>query len=284
MDGEYYTLITGASEGFGKALAFECAGRKMNLVLVALPGDALDSLDRFLRKNFDVKVIAIGMDLSKEDNCFALYQEIRSLGIRIDILINNAGIGSTFFFEEGSARLYQQQIKLNVLATTLLTRLFMEMLRSRKPSYILNVGSLSCFFFTPKKQVYGGTKSFVYFFSKSLRRELMHSGIHVSVICPGGMNTNKDQFLQLKSVGWIGRLSLVDPERVARLAMDGLLRKKAVIIPGRLNRWFMVLDKLLPAGFKTLIVRRQMEKIKPAWSLASLPSPLSVIQESFIPG
>ena len=84
------------------------------------------------------------------------------------MLINNAGIGSTIPFGEGSLELYEKQIKLNVLATTIITRLFLDNFERNTPSYILNVGSMASFFFLPKKQVYGGTKSYIHFFSKSL--------------------------------------------------------------------------------------------------------------------
>ncbi len=258
-----YTLITGASEGFGKSLALECASRKMNLVLVALPGPELICLADFIKRNYAVAVITFEKDLSIEENCFGLFKEMEALQLPVNMLINNAGIGSTLRFDEGSLQLYQLQIKLNVLATTLITRLFIGMLSKNVPSYILNVGSLSSFFFLPKKQVYGGTKSYIYFFSKSLRQEIAAAGIGVSVICPGGMNTNPLQYLLNKTAGYIGRLSLMNPEEVAPIAINGLLKGKEVIIPGRLNRCFMLLDKILPSFLKKMITSHQMKKMKP---------------------
>src|SRR6185503_15184219 len=124
-----YTLITGASEGLGKALAIECAGRKMNLILVALPGPELNSLAGFIQANYFVEVISIEKDLCKDQSCIELFNEVSALGLDVSILINNAGIGSTMLFEEGSITLYEKQIKLNVLATTLITRLFLATLK-----------------------------------------------------------------------------------------------------------------------------------------------------------
>ena len=256
-----YSLITGASEGFGKALAIECASRKMNLVLVALPGPELHYLASFIKRNFSVDVIAIEMDLCTAENCMALFNKMGTLNIKINMLINNAGLGSTMLFSEGSIQLYQKQIQLNIMATTLVTRLFVDTLKKNSPAHILNVGSLSSFFFLAKKQVYGGTKSYIYFFSKSLRRELSSEGIKVSVICPGGMNTNTSVTMLNRSGNWLARLSVMDPESVAPIAINGMLKGKEVIIPGIVNKLFLVLNNLIPPFLKIMITNRQMRTL-----------------------
>ena len=254
-----YCLITGASEGFGRALAIECAGRKMNLILVALPGPELFYLANFIERNYKVEVIVFEKDLTKEEECTMLYKEVCERNYNINILINNAGLGNTQLFSEGSIFFYEQQLKLNVVATTLLTRLFLDMLRNNTPAYILNVGSLCSFFYLVKKQVYGATKSFIYFFSKSLRRELQNENIHVSVICPGSMNTNTSVILLNKKSGWLSQLAVMNPEEVAPIAIDGLLKRKEVIIPGSVNKFFLVLNKLIPASLKKIITNNQMK-------------------------
>jgi uncharacterized protein len=263
MLNNYYTLITGASEGFGKALAIECACRKMNLILVALPGPELYSLAGFIKRNYCVDVISIEKDLCKDQSCIELFNEVNALNLQVNMLINNAGIGSTVLFEEGSINLFEKQIKLNVLATTLITRLFLETLKRNSHSWILNVGSMSSFFYLPKKQVYGATKSFIYFFSKTLHKELKKDNVHVSVLCPGGMNTNLTLTLMNKTGNWLTRLSIMEPAEVVPVAIDGLLKRKEVIIPGRVNRFFMLLDKILPESIKEIITRHGMKKINP---------------------
>lgn len=270
-------MITGASEGFGKALAIECARRKMNLILVALPGPELHSLAHFINRNYPVDVITIEKDLCKDESCIEVYNQISALNVQVNMLINNAGIGSTVFFEEGSIHLYEKQIKLNVLATTLITRLFLETLKRNNQSYILNVGSMASFFYLPKKQVYGATKSFIYFFSKSLRKELRKNKVHVSVLCPGGMNTNLPLTLMNKTGNWISRLSVMNPEEVVPIAIDGLLKRKEVIIPGRVNKFFMLLDKVLPAAIKKLITGYGMKKLSSNNSYTRYLSPEPVI-------
>ena len=93
MCSKAYTLITGASEGFGKSLALECASRKMNLILVALPGPELYNLADFIKRNYGVVVIPFEKDLSVEENCLQLFNEIEALQVPVNMLINNAGIG-----------------------------------------------------------------------------------------------------------------------------------------------------------------------------------------------
>ncbi|MEP7165023.1 MAG: SDR family NAD(P)-dependent oxidoreductase [Ferruginibacter sp.] len=279
MHNKNYCLITGASEGFGKALSIECATRNINLILVALPGPELYNLSSFIKRNYAVEVIAIEKDLSKEDNCVALFEEVSALNIKVNMLINNAGLGSTMLFNEGSIQLYQTQIKLNILATTLVTRLFIGILEKNSPAYILNVGSLSSFFFLAKKQVYGGTKSYIYFFSKSLRRELKPEGIRVSVICPGAMNTNTSITLLNRSCNWLARQAVMDPENVAPIAIDGLLKGKEVIFPGRMNRLFLFFDKLLPAIIKEKITGHQLKSLNSVTIMNAKLQPVPVAEK-----
>jgi short-subunit dehydrogenase len=262
MHNHFYTLITGASEGFGKALAIECASRKMNLILVALPDSELYSLAESIKQKYKVDVIAIEKDLIMEENCISVFKEVEELKLSVNMLINNVGISSTMFFSEGCISFYQKQVKLNVIATTLLTSLFLDMLKTNKPSHILNVGSLSSFFYLAKKQVYGATKSYIYSFSKSLRGELSSDGINVSVICPGGMNTNASVIMTNKSNNWLARQSIMNPEEVAPIAIKGLLNRKEIIIPGRMNKLFLIVDKLLPSFLIKMIANNHVNKFK----------------------
>ena len=264
MSKNYFTLITGASEGFGKALAIECAKRKMHLILVALPGVELHNLADLIRRNYGVLVATFEKDLCKENSCREIFDEVTAMGLEVNMLVNNAGTGSTVLFSEGSIEMYERQIKLNVLATTIITRLFIDMLKRNGPSHILNVGSLASYFPLPKKQVYGATKSFIYYFSNCLRKELKNDNIHVTVICPGAMYTNKAVQLVIRNGNFLIRNSSFDPEKLARPVIDGLLKKKNVMIPGKLNKCYVVVYSLLPEFIKSIITNRSVKKLKSA--------------------
>lgn len=282
MSNNHYCLITGGSEGLGRALAIECASRKMNLILVALPGPQLWHLASLIRDTYKVDVIAIEKDLTQEANCVDLYNEISQRNLAVNMLINNAGIGNTHLFSDASITFYQRLVSLNVMATTLLTRLFLEMLKKNGPSYILNVGSLCSFFFLAKKQVYGATKSFIYFFSKSLRRELEQDNISVSVICPGAMYTNSSVTAVIKKSSKISRLAVMDPNEVAQIAINGLLSKREVIVPGRFNKVLLVLNNFIPDVLKKKFTNSQMKSLSSVSAVNTSPVTQLIVVKTFV--
>jgi short-subunit dehydrogenase len=110
--------------------------------------------------------------------------------------------------------------------------------------------------------VYGATKSYVYSFSKSLRGELSSEGVNVSVVCPGGMNTNPTIIKTNKSNNWLARKSIMNPEEVAPIAIKGLLNRKEIIIPGRMNKLFLIIDKLVPSFLIKMIANNHFNKFK----------------------
>lgn len=269
-----YALITGASEGLGKFLAIECARRKMNLVLAALPGSGLKNLQQYLVKQFGVDVLCIEVDLSEDKSCYQLYQHIKDEGICISALINNAGIGGTYPFDDKDAWYYSKMIALNVATPTILCRLFLADLRKNTPSFIMNVSSLAGIFHLPNKQVYGGTKSYLIGFSESLRRELMADDISVSVLCPGGMNTYWQLLMDNRIKGtWISRQSIMEPCKVAEIAIRKMLERKELIITGFWNRCFLFLNHLFPRKIKNGIMNYQMNKLKRKETFAPVLQP-----------
>src|SRR5689334_6343808 len=159
-----YTLITGSSSGIGKALALECASKGMNVLLVALPGDDLQELEKQIRHHYNVKCRSFGIDLSVHCSSSAVHNWVKENNFRVNVLINNVGVGSKGDFEQLSPDFYYTQIHLNVMTTCILTRLFVEDLKANAPSHILNVGSMGGFFMLPQKIVYSATKAFVHSF------------------------------------------------------------------------------------------------------------------------
>ncbi|MGB3073746.1 MAG: SDR family NAD(P)-dependent oxidoreductase [Chitinophagales bacterium] len=260
IESSTFTLITGASSGIGKALAESCAQRGMNLALIALPGIELRETVEYMHYTYGVKVFHLGIDLTQPAACELVVEWIHRHQLQVNMLINNAGIGCTGGFEKFSSDFYQRQIQLNVVALTLLTRLMINDLRQNSQSYILNLGSMSGFFFVPFKDVYAATKSFVITFSESLRHELKHTGIHVSVLCPGGVISNAETALRLSHHGWLAKASALTCEEVANEAINKLLRKKSIVIPGALNRLMMVLEKIVPAFITNKIVAAEFKK------------------------
>ena len=258
-----YALITGASEGLGKFLSIECARNKLNLVLVALPGSRLKNLQEYIVKTFKVDVFCIETDLSEDKNCYQVYQQVKDEGICISVLINNAGIGGTYPFDDKDAWYYSKVIALNVTTPTILCRLFLNDLRKTSPSFIMNVGSLAGIFHLPHKQVYGGTKSYLLSFSKSLRKELKAENISVSVLCPGGMNTYWRITMENRMMGtWISRQSVMEPSEVATIGIRKMFEGRELIITGFWNKCFLLWDQIFPKRIKNGLMNYQMSKWK----------------------
>ncbi len=262
MKTKYFTLITGASQGFGKAMAIECAKRHMNLVLVSLPNTGLNELADVLKQIYNVSVYSIEMDLSTSGNCISLFGMVKKEQISIKYFINNAGVLSRGFFKDLDTNYILGQISLNICTPTLLIKLFLDDLKQNAPSGILNVGSMTSFFYLPKKQVYGGTKAYLLSFSRSLRRELKPDNISVSIVCPGGMNTSPVLTYQNRTGSWGSRMSIMNPENAAKFAIDGMLQGKEIIVPGIINRFFMFLNSILPELVKEKITDVEMKKFK----------------------
>jgi len=257
----FYTLITGASQGFGKALALEFANRNMNLLLIALPNSGLSQLSEFIKNNYHIDVQILEMDLSVTDNCCQIADFIENNKIEIKYLVNNAGILSRGLFEELSDDYILKQIEVNVTTPTLLIKLLLDNLKNNAPASILNISSMAGFFALPKKQVYGGTKAYLTSFSNSLGKELSKDNISVTTICPGGLNTTTRLCYQNRILGRITRESVLNPEDAAKIAIDGMMNKKKVIVPGFVNKCLMILDKLLPEFIKDILTKRELNKL-----------------------
>lgn len=250
-------LITGASEGLGKSFAFELAGRAANLVLVSLPGTGLAELARYIRMNFNVTVTTIEADLTVTENLTAIFQKLAATEVRVNMLINNAGLGNWSWFEEKDVQFYRKQIDLNITGTVVLTRLFLDQISKQDPAYILNVGSLGGQFIVPKKQVYGATKSFISYFTRCLQLEQSGSNVKISLLSPGGINTKPELLVLNHSYRGLSKASIMEPEEVAKRAVSGLLKGEKEIVPGAINRLLVALNVMLPQFLKEMMIRRK---------------------------
>src|SRR5690606_18757741 len=130
------------------------------------------------------------------------------------------------------------------------------MLKVQSISFILNMSSMEATLPLPYKTVYTGTKNYIFAFSLALREELARSTVSVSVLCPGPVLTNPEGLKRMNSHGKRAKLVMLMPEDVAKIGVDGLLRGKAVIIPGRLNWSIVKLMKLFPTQIKMKILER----------------------------
>lgn len=250
-------LITGASQGLGKAFAEECAGRGMDLVLAALPDTGLREVAHVLEKAHQVRIETIEIDLTLPDASRTIAARCRARGFEIDTLINNAGVGFTSRFCQSSPAQNEATILLNVAALVRLTQEFLPVLRERQRAWILNVASVGAFFPMPSMPVYSSTKTFVISFSKLLRAELQGTGVSVSVLCPNGIRTNRHTREMIATQGWAGRATCRFPDEVARSGVRGLFRGTGVVVPGMVNRFLIGVSPFVPQRLYMRIISRR---------------------------
>lgn len=258
-----YTLITGASSGIGKSMAWYCGSLGMNLILVSLPEEGLGQVAHEIEEKYKIKTVFFETDLSILDSPQALFDWTQQNRFEVNILINNAGVAGASVFESSDIKYIDDRILLNIRALVVLSRLYLPILRLHEKSYILNVGSMAAFWPIPYKSLYSSSKAFVLYFSKSIRSELKGTGVSVSVLCPNGVRTNDATNVRINSHGKVGRLTELSAERVARAGVDGMLKRKFVIIPGRINRLVLLIGKILPPAIQQkLLVREFMKEVR----------------------
>lgn len=216
-------LITGASSGIGRDMARYLDSLGYELILVSRSEEDLNKLATSLKN----KSMVIPMDLSKSDNCYKLYDRVKTENV--DWLINNAGFGLLGNTWELSLDKELEMLDLNVRAVHILTRLFLDDMVKRNSGRILNVASSAAFLPGPSLNTYYATKNYVAKWSIGLYEELRRKNInvHISCLCPGPVNTNFDKVAGVKF-----SMKGLSSEYVAKYAIDKALKNKLVIIPG----------------------------------------------------
>ncbi|SEB46959.1 hypothetical protein SAMN04489761_0902 [Tenacibaculum sp. MAR_2009_124] len=252
-----YALITGASQGLGKEFAISLAKRKHNVILVSLPNQNLNKLAEHIKSLFGVKVSYFEVDFSSDESVLSLTKELNN-NFEIDVLINNAGTGGTKKIEDVSLNYVTTIIQVNVKATAVFTHQLLSNLKRQSRSYILNVSSIAAFAPVGYKTVYPASKAFVHSFSLGLSEELKGSNISVSVINPGAMKTNPEITARIEKQGFMGKLTLLHPKKVAEYSLTKMFKGTTFILINPMS-WF--LSVLLPNWIKvpmmTNIVKRE---------------------------
>lgn len=252
-------LITGASSGIGAAFARELAAKGSNLVLVARRLDRLENLSSELTENYGVKVAVVAVDLTEDSAVATLRTELKSRGIEVHLLINNAGFGTSGGFEAEDLGRVFEEIDLNVKALVALTHSFIPGMLERKSGAIVNVASTAAFQPVPTMAVYGATKAFVLSFSEALWAEFETRGIRILALCPGGTETEFFDVARTKGTG----SKRETPEAVAKFAISELFAKnmKPSVVSGSRNRILSFLPRLVSRGIMSKLSQKAMARI-----------------------
>lgn len=252
-------LVTGASSGIGAELARIHAQRGGTLVLVARRRDRLEALKAELERAHGVTAQVIAKDLTDPEAAGQIHDELVSRGVQVDYLINNAGFGNGGFFHEQDWAKNEAMIMVNVLALAALTRQFVPDMIARGGGRILNVASMAGFLPGPLQAIYYATKAFVVSFSEALDNELCRTGVTVTALCPGPVDTEFIEQANLrKAKGFARTVSAVG---VAQTGYDAMLAGKPIIVPGIVNKVIIhFLLRMTPRKRATKISRKMMEK------------------------
>ena len=250
-------LVTGASTGIGYAIAKELASRGANLIVSATERSANKLQDLSLEiKEIGSECHIFVEDLSELNSGRSLYNQIKSKNLKVDLLINNAGYGRWGIYHEVEMDDYVDMIQLNITSLSELSHLFIPDMISRGGGGIINVGSVASLTPVPYSSVYAATKAYVLSLSEGLRYEYRDFNIKIMALLPGATVSNFGQVATAKSDKLRERLNkrsksatgtvFQTSHEVAVECLDGFIKDKQFIIPGKGNRRTALITKLLP--------------------------------------
>ena len=247
-----WAIITGASSGIGKALAFEFAAGGFNVFLTGRNEGALTEVAAECAGRHHVQTEVIAADLSSVDAVDKLITAFTSKPYHYEVLVNNAGFGIHGDFASTDIELNLQLVNVQLTAALKLTRAVLPGMISRRSGRILNVASVYSFSPVPFQSVYGACKSFLLSFSSSLRNELKGTGVTVTVFCPGVTQT---EIHERACIGQKRKESGMTAEAAAHVAYLETLRGKHLVVPGFINRLYVFIAQILPVRTVPSIVR-----------------------------
>lgn len=245
-------LITGASSGIGRDMAYYLAELGIDLILVARRSQRLEEI----KNNVKVKVKIISMDLQKEENVFKLHEKVQKEDI--DILINNAGFGLFGMTSKTDLQRELEMIDVNIKAYHILTKLFLSDFIKKDKGYILNVCSSAGFLIGPRLNTYYATKNYITKFTMGIYEELKHqnSHVHISALCPGPVRTEFNQVAH-----GIFSIKEMPSKKVAKYAIDKMFRHKLIIVPGWSVKLGLFLNRFIPWKL-SMAITYQIQKRK----------------------
>jgi oxidoreductase, short chain dehydrogenase/reductase family len=242
------SLITGASSGIGRDMAFEFADRGYDLILVARSFDRLKEVKNEIIKKYDkCNVLIMKCDVSNVKSVKNLYNDVRKEFVNIDVLVNNAGFGDCGKFYETDLEKDISMINTNILGLHVLTKLFLRDMVKVNKGYILNIASIAGFMPGPLMATYYSTKAYVVRLTRAIAKELksVNSKVRIAVYCPGPVDTEFN-----KNANVTFSLKGQSSSDVAKIVVNGLFKSnKVVYFSSILIRIIACLAKIMPESF-----------------------------------
>lgn len=255
--GGRWAVVTGASSGLGIDFARELAKRGCHTVLVARRADRLQGLAEELKRDYQAESAVIALDLATPDAPQTLHREVGERGLRIDVLINNAGVGVHGDFLTNSWERDQAMLQLDIVALVHLTKLFTRDMAERGFGRILQVASLVAYQPVPSYAVYGAAKSFVLNFGEALNHELRGSGVTCTVLSPGVTHTDFQRTAGHEYTAYMRRFGMQSAQ-VARIGIKAMLRRRSSVVAGWRNSLLAWSVRLTPRRVATAVADHMM--------------------------
>ncbi|MBT1701796.1 SDR family NAD(P)-dependent oxidoreductase [Chryseosolibacter indicus] len=260
-DKQQYALVTGGTSGIGYELAKLLAKDGYNLVIVARTQSDLQRVANEFTQQFGVQVDTVSIDLFNPENAFALYHQIESKNIKIDILVNDAGQGEYGEFLDTDIRKELNIIDLNISSLVVLTKLFVKDMVARGSGRILNLSSIASKTPGPWQSVYHGTKAFVQSFTEAIRSELKDSGVTVTSLLPGATDTNFFVKAGMENSKMVQETKLSDPAEVARDGYKALMSGDDMVVSGLKNKLQVGMANVTPDAKAADMMKKQQEPV-----------------------
>lgn len=243
-------LLTGASSGIGLELARLFARDGYRLVLVADDETKLSQATKELEASSGHPITTIVQDLAEDGAAYQIADRLAAEGVEVDVLVNDAGIGTYGPFVQTDAEEETRLLHINIVAPTQLTKRLLPGMVARKRGRVLNLASTASFMPGPLMTVYYASKAYVLSFSEGLAEELRGSGVTVTALCPGPTETNFDDRAGLGRMrAFRSRFANVaDPASVAEAGYAGMLQGKRIVTPNLTARLMTVSPRLMPRG------------------------------------
>jgi short-subunit dehydrogenase len=253
-----WALITGASSGIGRALAYAFAARGYSLFLTARNDLALRQVAAECASRFRVTTEIHPADLSDPQAVGLLVAAFSQMPRAFEILVNNAGFGVHGEFRNTPLDHEIAMIDVQVEAVLKLTKALLPGMISRGSGRILNVASLYSFAPVPYQSVYAASKAFMLSFTLGLSKELKNTGVTLTLLCPGVTQT---EFRSRAGITEKSKTAGATAESVAEIAARETLKGELLVVPGFFNKLFVFLARRLPLllvlYLVTLINRRR---------------------------
>lgn len=245
-------LITGASSGIGAAFARALARDGYHVIVVARREDRLRALCADITVGRTIRAEALVADLADPTAPATLVASVKDLGMQVDLLINNAGLGHHGAFADGTASQDLQMLDLNVTALTALTRAFLPPMLERQDGAVINVASTASFQPVPYFAIYAASKAYVLAFSEAIALELAPRGVRVLCLCPGATASEFIAVANMQS-DLATKAPAMSAEAVVEEALQALRAGRTVHVTGLLNTLGALAPRFAPRGLVSRI-------------------------------